>query len=296
MIYEYAVSPALFKNITHVAFLYEAFGIDQGRLISEYPRKRKWTQYVRQIIKEHARDESEKNALIGLLMALDKRALYERQSAIWDENKDEWIENAVEEHARRPFRVILNHKPSSQPDVTTIEDIWRVAPWKNPPSFSVPRQAGQMVDAALPLIHLSNALVLIDRNFNPKEGKFSKVLIEFAERLLQQAHGQKISQIKYVTAYDSNDQTTSQFECDCKSFLPSVLPVGISVKFILKTKRLLHDRFVLTNRGCLQFGIGLDEGDGDVLVTRLSNDNFMDHWETWEQKSCHNFVVEGKRQ
>ncbi|MCQ8105987.1 hypothetical protein NP590_17900 [Methylomonas sp. SURF-2] len=295
MIYEYAVSPALFKNISDVAFLYEAFGIDQGRLISEYPRKRKWTQYARELIKKHARDDSERNALIELLIALEKRALYERQSVIWDDNK-KWIENAVDEHSRRPFRAILNHQPTEQADVTTIADTWKVPQWKSPPSFSVSRNAKQMVDAASPLLHLSRVLVLIDRNFEPADARFSKVLIEFARRLQAQAHAPKILQIKYVTTYESNNRTIGQFESECKSVLHTLLPTGISVKFFIKAKRLLHDRFVLTDRGCLQYGIGLDEGDGDVLVTRLSNDNFTDEWNKWEQNSCHNFVIEGSGQ
>jgi len=56
---------------------------------------------------------------------------------------------------------------------------------------------------------------------------------------------------------------------------------------------------VLTDRGCLQYGIGLDEGDGDVLVTRLSNDNFIDEWDKWikwEQSCCHKFLIEGSGQ
>lgn len=295
MIYEYAVSPALFKNISDVAFLYEAFGINQGRLISEYPRKRKWTQVARQLISQHARDESERNALMELLIALEKRALYDRQSAIWDDNKG-WTENAVDEHSRRQFRAILNHKPTEQADVTTIADTWKVPQWKSPPSLSVTRSARQMVDAALPLIHLSKVLVLIDRNFEPADARFSKVLIEFARRLQEQAHAPKILQIKYVTTYESNNRTIGQFESECKSILQTLLPVGMSVKFIIKAKRLLHDRFVLTDRGCLQYGIGLDEGDGDVLVTRLSNDNFMDEWDKWQQNSCHHFVIEGSGQ
>jgi hypothetical protein len=283
-------------RISDVAFLYEAFGIDQGRLISEYPRKRKWTQVARQLISQHARDESERSALIELLIALEKRALYDRQSATWDDNKG-WTENAVDEHARRQFRAILNHKPTAQTDVTTIADIWKVAPWKNPPSLSIARNARQMVDTALPLIHLSKTLVLIDRNFEPADARFSKVLIEFAKRLLTQAHAPKISQIKYVTTHeDSNNRTVKLFENECRTILQSRMPLGISVKFVLKAKRLLHDRFVLTDRGCLQYGIGLDEGDGDVLVTRLSNDNFMDEWDKWEQNSCHNFVIEGSGQ
>jgi len=226
MIYEYAVSPALFKNISDVAFLYEAFGIDQGRLISEYPRKRKWTQVARNLITQHARDESERSALIELLIALEKRALYDRQSAIWDDNKG-WTENAVDEHSRRQFRAILNHKPTEQADVTTIADTWKVPQWKSPPSFSVSRNARQMVDAALPLVHLSKVLVLIDRNFEPADARFSKVLIEFARRLLTQTHAPKISQIKYVTTHeDNNNRTVKLFENECRTILQSRLPLG----------------------------------------------------------------------
>src|SRR5687767_1578466 len=108
MMYEYAVSPALFDNEVHLTLLYEAFGIERGRLVSEFPRK-KWEQLARAVIEKYASEEYQRRAWKEVLIALCKRALYERQGAQWDATMP-WIQNAVNEHTRaerRGFRGIL---------------------------------------------------------------------------------------------------------------------------------------------------------------------------------------------
>lgn len=298
MIYEYAVSPFLFNYANNIAFLHEAFGVDHGRLISEYPRKKKWIQIARHLIEKTARDDVEKSQLKELLMALERRALYDRQGAHWSDEKS-WLANVLDENARRAFRGILNHESvNDYKEVLTVADTWRASQWKSPPSISVPRTAASIVEAVMPLVRLSTTLILIGRNFEPVDARFSKVLVEFAEQLLRQTHQLKITQIKYVTTYESNKgapRTINMFENECRSILSSIVPRGISVKFIIKVKKLLHDRFVLTNRGCIQLGIGLDADDGDVLLTRLSNDDFMSQLEGWNKQSCHEFDIHGTR-
>lgn len=298
MIYEYAVSPALFNSTDNIAFIHEAFGLDNGRLISEYPRKRKWIQLARHFIEKTAKDDYEKSQLKELLIALEKRALYDRQGAQWDENKN-WLDNVLNENARRAFRGILNHQSATNDhSVMTVSSTWCSPNWKNPPSLSISRTAASIVSSVMPLISLSSTLILIDRNFEPNDARFSKVLIEFAEQLLRQTHQPKITQIKYVTTYESDKnlpRSFNIFESECKAHLESLIPRGISVKFIVKVKKLLHDRFILTNRGCIQLGIGLDEGDGNVLMTRLSNEDFLIQLDTWDKQCCHNFIIEGIR-
>ena len=298
MINEYAVSPALFNSIKDIAFLYGAFGVDHGRLISEYPRKGKWAEFARYFIKQNAKDDTEQKKLMELLISLANRSLYQRQGAQWDDGKD-WIGNAIDENERRIFRGILNHESVvDSREVLTIGDTCLVTHWNNPPSISVPRKSVEMVRASIPLIHLSGTLVLIERNFEPADARFTKVLVEFAKQILGQTHQPKITQIKYVTTYEgdrSSSRTKEKFEQECRENLSHILPLGISVKFIVKVKKLLHDRFVLTNRGCIQFGIGLDEGDGEVLITRLSDKDFCNEWESWGKNSCHEFVIDGVR-
>jgi hypothetical protein len=295
MIYEYAVSPLLFKSLDNIGFLHEAFGLDNGRFISDLPKKR-WVQLARQCIKETARDDIEKSELTALLMALDKRALYTRQSCSWSNDNDKkWIDNVLTEHASRAFQGILHHeKLTGSSDVLTTSDAWRDSRWKSPPSISVARnKASYIVQAVMPLLSISTKLILIDRNFEPSDGRFSKVLVEFAEQVLRQSHQPKITEIKYVTTYEGEGRTIERFEKDCRDNLPSILPAGISIKFIIKSKKLLHDRFILTDKGCIQLGIGLDEGEGYVLLTRLSHHDFMLQLKSWDKVICHSFTLNG---
>mgnify|MGYP003379828703 CR=1 FL=1 len=85
MIYEYAVSPDLFRNPVNLNLLFEAFKAGSGRLVSDYPR-RKWLKLVRAVINESIQEESERNAWIELLIKLrNNDVLFERQAPLWDE-------------------------------------------------------------------------------------------------------------------------------------------------------------------------------------------------------------------
>ena len=298
MIYEYAVSPHLFGSPENLKLLFQAFEPGSGRLISDYPR-RKWLQYVRAFIKKSIQEESERNAWIELLISLEKHALFERQGPIWDDhNGVDWIMNAINEHHRRPFRGILNDKASAgEPDIIPIGvSMYSHSRWKVPSTQSIPRCAIDMVKSVADLIDMSTSLILVDRNFNPADGRFSKVLVAFADYLLKvRTHQPRIQQIKFVTTYEQEhcNKTSKQFEKRCQEFLPGILPYGIEVKFYLKVKNLLHPRLVLTNKGCVNFEFGLDEGNGEVVLSRLSVDDFEKEWAQWDKKVGHQFTIAG---
>lgn len=91
-----------------------------------------------------------------------------------------------------------------------------------------------MVESVADLIDMSTSLILVDRNFNPADGRFSKVLVAFADYLLNKhIHQPKIQQIKFVTTYEQDhcNKTIDQFEKRCRYFLSRILPNGIEVKF-----------------------------------------------------------------
>lgn len=293
MIYEYAVSPQLFGNPANLMLLFQAFEVGSGRLISDYPR-RKWIQFVREFIKKSINEESERKAWIELLITLEKHTLFERQGPLWDD-KISWISNAINEHHRRPFRGILNDKQiKNDPDIIPIGlSMLCHNKWKTPSTRSVPRHATDIVQSVAELIDMSTTLVLVDRNFDPADGRFAKVLVAFAEYLLNvRTHQPQIKQIKFVTTYE-HFNTVSQFEKRCQEFLPRILPTGSEVKFYLKVKNLLHPRLVLTNKGCINFEFGLDEGNGEVIISRLSVDDFEKQWTQWEKQVVHAFTIFG---
>lgn len=299
MIYEYAVSPHLFKNRENLQLLFQAFEPGSGRLISDYPR-RKWIQYVRTFIKKSIQEESERNAWIELLILLERHAISERQGPFWSDSDDfNWIVNAIHEHHRRPFRGILDDKGyPDEPDVISLGvSMYSHNRWKAPSTQSIPRCAPDMVRSVSSLIDVSTTLIMVDRNFNPADGRFSKVLVAFAEYLCKiRIHQPRIKQIKYITTYDQEhcNRTLNQFEKRCQTFLPEILPNGIEVKFYLKVKNLLHPRFVLTNKGGVNFEYGLDEGYGEVMLSRLSVDVFEKEWIQWDKQVVHTFTIHGE--
>ena len=291
MIYEYAVSPSLFSQPSNLALLFQAFEAGSGRLISEY---------AREFIKSSVSDQVEQRACLELLIGLEKkRVLLERQGTLWDEQKN-WINNAIDEHHRKKFHAILNDQAvAAEKDVIGYGPAIGSNPlWPNPGTRSVLRQAPDLVKSAADLIGVSTTLVMVDRNFIPSEARFLNVLNAFAQHVRSSASASGITQISYVTAYEKDRksfQTPQLFEKDCNFFIPSVIPVGIKVKFNIKTKMLLHKRLILTDRGAILFEHGLDEGQGAVLLARLAPDDFEKEWSLWDTQLMHSFTIVGTK-
>jgi len=298
MIYEYAVSPALFASAGNLNLLFHAFEAGSGRLISDYPR-RKWIQYAREFIKRAIDDQVEQRAWMELLIGLERRVLLARQGPLWDEQKN-WVDNAIDEHRRWQFHGILNDKAApAEPNVIGFgPGMHGHVRWTNPATCSVPRRAPEIVGKSAALIDASTTLVLVDRNFVPSEARFLNVLAAFGEHIRSAAHGRRITQIKYVTAYEKDRnsfQTPQLIERTCNVFVPAVIPSGITVKFQIKSKTLLHKRLVMTDRGAILVEHGLDEGQGSVLLARLARDDFEAEWAQWDKQSLHSFTVLGTK-
>jgi len=299
MIFEYAVSPALFSSEERLLFLMEAFGIGQGRLVSDFPR-RDWEKMARGFIDSCAKDPTQRHVWIEVLIAIRKYALHERQGPTWDDHLD-WLSNALDEHTRpgRAFRAILAERGDARSEsvLPLAVGLAKQELWTCPASRNVPRIASDMVRETAPLLNVSTSLILVDRHFNPRNESFVKVLVEFSRIVLTKTAQPKITQIKFVTAYDVDvpPMTIQAFAQNCVDVLPSSIPKGISVKFVLKAKALLHDRFVLTERGCIQFGQGLDEGKGHVQLNRLSEVDHRRELANWDQQAVHTFIVEGQK-
>lgn len=282
MMYEYAVSPGLFDRDSNLALLYQAFGMEPGRLVSDFPRK-KWEQAARAIIDRHAGDELRRRAWVECLVALRKRALYERPGPQWNDTLS-WIQNAIGEHTRmgrRSFHGIL-WEDAARPHA----DVIRLGPamvghprWPTPHSSFVERRAASMLAAVAPLLDLSRMVVLIDRHFYPGEGKWVNFLMSVANYLCSGNSFHPVTQLKYVTS--NLDMNVEAMKKLCSDLLPATLSRKMTLKFCIVPKELLHNRYVLTDRGAIQFGEGLDEGSGTVFVSRLGDAAFEQLWGNW---------------
>ncbi|MEO6563652.1 MAG: hypothetical protein ABIN99_11510 [Nitrosospira sp.] len=290
MIFEYAISPSLFNTDERIALLATSLGMDHGRLISDFP-KDKWEQFSLQFIKKHAQGDVQLKMWKECLVSLRKKeAIVRRQGAGWDDSRS-WSENVISEHERLPFRAIVDEK--SNPNCAEVMHVGvplAMSPlWAAKGDCHVRRQAAAMIDEIRSLLDISGTVILVDRNFSI-DGRFTNVLVQLANYVANGKKGPKVTQIKYVVS-DAVYPTIAEMTKLCTKMLPRLLPTGISVKFLIKPKSKLHDRFVLTERGGLNFGIGLDEGNGQVLIKRLGYEAWGKEWNEWDKDSYHSFEV-----
>jgi len=289
MIYEYAISPALFDREDRIALMMASLGHENGRLVSDLP-KDKWVQLALYFIKKHAAGDVQLGAWKEALFSLKKRsAIFRRPDAGWDDNLT-WIDNAVTEHARRPFRAIVSEEPHEQCQEVVPYGIGLVghARWTNPPNTHVSRNARTIVAQMSGLLNLSGIVVLVDRNFSIDD-RFMKVLVELAQYLDTKKLGPRVDQIKYVIS-DVAGQPKDVAKL-CVTHLAPRLPARISVKLLFKAKGSLHPRFLLTDRGGINFEGGLDEGAGRTLVSRLGEEAWAQEWSSWDKDVYYTFEI-----
>src|SRR5207253_8728388 len=141
----------------------------------DFPQKQ-WSHLAHTVIKKSAPGYLDYKKWVSALVALEQRAIYRRQGAVWS-NDLSWINNAVAEHRRRPFKGILHDNHCSEPGAIRFGiDMAGNMDWKCSGSRHVPRIAGQMVRAVAPLIDLSTNLVLVDPYFWAVDGRWQNVL------------------------------------------------------------------------------------------------------------------------
>jgi hypothetical protein len=256
MLHEFAVEPAVIRGWDRLQFYMSNFGVEHGRLIARYPKK--WERLVIEGL-AHCGEMERKRIVEALVRGRNR--LFPRHHE-WDELLS-WLDNAVEEHARRPFHaVIATSNPSDLPfvigediDITNLPQLLKVLR-----SVTVQRKAAAMADAARKLLRLARTVVFIDRNFKPRDSGFRLALEAFLDALLDQHKKWLVSRIEYHTG-DSIPGT--DFAGLCNAWLCDVIPFGMKVHFCRWSHHQLHNRYILTDVGGLKFGQGLDQA-GDT--------------------------------
>lgn len=75
MIYEYAISPALFSQEDRIALMVSSLGLGHGRLVSDLP-KDKWEQFALHFIKSNAQGDAQLAAWKEALFSLKNARRY----------------------------------------------------------------------------------------------------------------------------------------------------------------------------------------------------------------------------
>ena len=282
MIKEYALDPKLLDNWKDFRYFFEKFGIENGRLISRYPRN--WTGKVKDAIK-NCRD-IEYLRIIECLENIDEKLC--RRHHEWSKSGT-WLSNAENEHAARPFHAIIaEDNPRDQSFVLVGDELdERNALWETATQADISRRASVMAEAVSVLLQQSRFIVLIDPHFDPQEARFRRPLKAF----LEAAVINRTMQLEEVTYFLEQKSTYDYFQQQCYQNLPDNIPENIAVNFVRLCKKhggeKLHDRFVITERGGIGFTVGLDDGNkGEhTNVYILSEKKYLKTWNDYVSES-----------
>lgn len=317
MIYEYALDPNLVVNwaINGTGRVVGQFGMDQRRLLSEFPKD--WTgQAYGEFYKHFEYDDTslefqnaqpEFEAYVQLLT--DHTV---RRNRTIDDSKS-WLDEAVREHSSRPFHAIMaSHTGegacTSVITPNVIDDI-RDGRWYLPTIASARKTAAEIAQAVAPLLKVANKIVLIDPYFDPSEPRF---LATF-EETMKIAFGASrcIETWPSVTimtnVYQAHRQRDGEFTASQKAnvaadlthkanqHLPRHLPKGACVDFYClenpPSGDAFHNRFVLTDVGGVIAPYGLDDFSSGAThnakddLQPMSKGVYEGRWKQYVEKS-----------
>ena len=257
MLAEFALEPTLLHNWDRFQRFVGLFGMAQGRLISRFPRK--WQEMV---LASVTCGPVEKQRITEALVRATKSVLLPREHD-WNAALP-WLENAVAEHAKRPFDAILaGRNPASYDAVVDASDLDVTAlppKLQAGPSKLVVRSAVQMATAVRVLLQFSKKIVLMDRNFSPHNHRFrdplGEMLMYFLDRYgkPRQVEVELILDITYSTMLLISKRPATRS-------LQDVIPVGMRLTIARWNHEDLHNRYILTDRGGVLLGEGLDEAN-----------------------------------
>lgn len=274
MFHEYALEPSALSSWDRARFFLDAFGPWKGRFLAEYPQR-----WLKLVVDALNCPDVEKKRIVERLIRLDKRVFLSRPDAPFDESTT-WLENAEREHARSPFHAIVAAAPGSTPhvlDAAAIDDdsaLWRVESGR-----LVSRDPRLFVRAVELLLRASTRIAIIDPYFRADQDDKTRPVARICELL----RGRPTTiEVHFA------DEARGYVPCmaDAERAMPRALPVGMKVTLHGWKERAggqrLHNRYLLTDVGGVQFGDGIELGK-DGQQDRLSILDEASRIQLWSQ-------------
>lgn len=295
MIFEFAIEPELvatWGDLNNYRFFADKFGIGQPRIMTEYPKLKKWR---RKVLMATPKDDMVLQRVTALIQILSE-TMVARNVTSYDGNI-EWLENAEKEDNRFPFYAILAlANPRNHPNVLNADSLGTTnnSKWHIDEQLpDVPRKASDIVKTIKPLLLNCHRAVFIDPFFMAGADilKWKRPFEMFMRELSASRCQASEIQIEVHSSADIHKAPTEKyFEKRCREELTDVIPHGLQLRFKRWRQKpggkKLHDRYFLTDIGGVDFSIGLDEGnEGEVQKISLLKKNTYDSvWEDYMGK------------
>lgn len=308
MLNEYALEPAMLNSWRDFCQFTAPFSFEKGRLISEFPKMRKWKRMVLNACTDCL--PRDKKRIEEKLTRLDNKFL--RLGRGTDEirhydSDQPWFDNAIAEHARRRFHAIIAaDNPDNSDFVLSRED------WDNDHVLLkatrgrvISRQVTDFLAVLDRIVRTCDEILLIDPYFDPDEPRF----FEAAKQLITVVFGDTTQPLRVEVhteakpmrgsngklLKDANRQVVLEsapnWDSRCNMAFSHILRQDESVRIVrwvrVPSRDRPHARYVLTERGGVIFDFGLDEGKpGETTdVTIMPQSLYEERWPDYQVQS-----------
>ena len=255
MLYEYAVEPqAIGSSWGTFRYVFEKFGFDKGRLISEYPKR--WLREVYDA--SLGLPPVEKKRIEEALSQARKNKLV-RYGRNYDPAIGDWLRNALTEHHRLPFHAIIaSSNPGSDDFIIKVEDLDETQGiFAVPHDCEVERNVASLSSAMEPLLSSAKRIVFVDAYYSPFNTKYQSVL-RACLNIVHTAGREALCEVHYLD--HKNAPSIDSIESNANTKFRGIIPDGMKLSIYQWREKQdgadFHARYLLTDKG----GIRIDAG------------------------------------
>lgn len=255
MIKEFAIEPEILATWENFRYFIEKFGVPQGRLIAEFPGK--WRRMVFEAAKKVA-GPVELKRIVEKLTQVRDHVLLSRGRPGGDGTLP-WLERALAENAREPFDgIIASANPTAAPNVilqSEVED--GHARFRVPRQIEVQRTSTGLVGCAEFMLRHTTIVKWVDYVIDLRQARWRRPFRAALEVL--RARGRPV--VFEVHRQFGNDVQKANLREQFQEVVWQHRTPGVTFTLHLHPEQMMHDRFILTDRGGIQIGHGLDDNE-----------------------------------
>jgi len=294
MIYEYALEPSLVVDwaIAGIGRCVGQFGLDYRRLVSDFPKDWKGQVYGDFLARfdydyGHPNVANTQPTLDAYLQLLTD-CMVPRQVALPDDAV--WVDEAIREHAVRPFHAIFaaRQKADPHPDIITEKSVDNIRDerWWLPTVKTTRKSAAEIGAALRPILQAASEIHIVDPYFDAGAKRFRETFAEIVRQATTLPRAVSSNPvITLVTgverAFKDWEKPTDEEQVKkrlkeeanvaaniaelARRHLTELVPPGVTVRLIVLKNATrgdpLHNRFVLTDVGAVIVPYGVDDYD-----------------------------------
>ena len=268
MLHYFALDPAICRNLNDFRYCTEHCHPSRGRVIADLPPGQWVSSCAEEIQEALAASELQPIKAQSLKRRLSKlrHRILCRPGDGWSYSEN-WLDDALEEHLKRPYAALVSPKLSGQakpgcfhPDELDEE----TKEWRTPYSLEITRSPGDFAAAIVPLLIPAKKVHFIDKGFSVDEDRnYISSLAEIVDGIV--AAREPFPEIIFHFCPDKkresyisgelNDRLVGHIPQDCRFTFRQWTPED---NFINKGAHPFHNRFVLTNFCGVMVGYGCD--------------------------------------